>query len=624
MFKRFLYLTCLAGLVIPQATLAQNNWPCGPTRSDSRLTAEDSVLAARYAPIYWYGPGERYFPTVPFFTAFDGVDNNGNGTTDFADSLEIAPSWETLDSLYLDDDDRGTQRIGRSAILFRVCDLTRKDIADMWRYVRSDEQAWHRFDIDANVLARLRQRAETDDDGAVVEPGTEFRVIQYYAFALADYGLQGHRYDSELVYVFLPKDEDLAEQFRIVVGGGHTDRVPNNVLILSGESARRQSGLNARPSILVELGDHSSSPDMPPYGNFAPGLDANWHNYDLWGTRDVQASSGLGALGPYRAWMTFPRNPSVATRLFPPVLADSTARRMTAIQFGDDEDITPYSLLPVEPFADLFARLAKTDSPPTPDQVREIESAMTRIVQLAHRRWRRGAGTRFADGFHGFDNLTEQQKIAAVRHMKKWFEPPNPLGIHYVWETAHYTQVPSRIFKQHLFRPSLGAMDFPGDYLRQLNFSVAWQPSAIFLQAGWDVAAFWLPIRIQGYLSLQGGVYTRCADLRGVCFDDISPAFSMIHTGHYSALLSWYMRASWVPRKAEVDGAIDVSDWLLGGGLALAMSKFVRVRVGLASELRHRSPLLGTTVFEGQIVVQPFHRRLAAGTVERDESNPAR
>ena len=57
----------------------------------------------------------------------------------------------------------------------------------------------------------------------------------------------------------------------------------------------------------------------------------------------------------------------------------------------------------------------------------------------------------------------------------------------------------------------------------------------------------------------------------------------------------------------KVDG-INVSDWFIGGGLALAVSKFVRVRVGLASELLHRSPLLGATVFEGQFIWQPFRR----------------
>ena len=161
-------------------------------------------------------------------------------------------------------------------------------------------------------------------------------------------------------------------------------------------------------------------------------------------------------------------------------------------------------------------------------------------------------------------------------------------------------------------------MGFPVDYLRQLNFAVGWQPGRLLVQTGWDIAAFWLPVRIQGYLSLQGGVYARCTALFSSCFDETSAAFSLVHTGHYSALISWYVRGSWVPRKAEVDGNPDISDWLVGGGLALATSRWVRVRVGLATEMRHSSPLLGRTVFEAQFVVQPFHRRPPTNRVAQD------
>ena len=260
MFERLPSMIAFAALLISHPILSQ----CCLTPSDPTLSAGDSALAARYAPIYWYGPGERYLPTVPFFTAFDGVDNDGDGAVDFADPDEIAPRWETLDSLYFVDDAKSTQKIARSAILFRVCDLTADEIQAMWRYVKSDEQAWHRLDLNTDTLAILRQVEVTDDDGVVIVPATAFRVVQYFAFSLHDYGLQGHHYDSELVYVFVPSDTSLAKKFRIVVGGGHTQRIPNNVLVLSGAIAAMHSGVDARPSILVELGDHSSSPDRPP------------------------------------------------------------------------------------------------------------------------------------------------------------------------------------------------------------------------------------------------------------------------------------------------------------------------------------------------------------------------
>ncbi len=177
MSERLPSTIALAALLISVPALAQTGWRCGPTPSDFALSAEDSVLAARYAPIYWYGPGERYLPTVPFFTAFDGVDNDGDGAVDFADPSEIAPPWEKLDTLYFEDDAESTQKIARSAILFRVCDLTADEVQAMWRYVKSDEQAWHRLDIRPDTLAILRQVEVTDDNGAVIEPATAFTVF---------------------------------------------------------------------------------------------------------------------------------------------------------------------------------------------------------------------------------------------------------------------------------------------------------------------------------------------------------------------------------------------------------------------------------------------------------------
>ena len=56
-----------------------------------------------------FAPGEPYFPTLPFFYAFDGIDNNNNGRVDFDDLDEIAafnpgdtlyPSWRILDDWY--------------------------------------------------------------------------------------------------------------------------------------------------------------------------------------------------------------------------------------------------------------------------------------------------------------------------------------------------------------------------------------------------------------------------------------------------------------------------------------------------------------------------------------------
>ncbi len=76
--------------------------------------------------------------------------------------------------------------------------------------------------------------------------------------------------------------------------------------------------------MLVELGGHASAPDLNADGRFDPGLDANWHVENLWGTRDVQATTGLGGIGKYQAAMTVSRK--IADKIFPPDLNKDTAK----------------------------------------------------------------------------------------------------------------------------------------------------------------------------------------------------------------------------------------------------------------------------------------------------------
>jgi hypothetical protein len=50
--------------------------------------------ALEYAPILWFADREEYFPTLPFFSAFDSVNNNRSNSDslkDFSDFDEIAP-----------------------------------------------------------------------------------------------------------------------------------------------------------------------------------------------------------------------------------------------------------------------------------------------------------------------------------------------------------------------------------------------------------------------------------------------------------------------------------------------------------------------------------------------------
>ena len=162
----------------------------------------DSALAFRYAPILSYALGERYFPTIPFFTAFDGVDNNSNGLRDFTDIEEVNPSvqdghlsWEALDTFYLRRSEQlsNAAYLDQHALLYRVRTLTHGQERELRRFLLSDEQAWRRF------------RRVADEE---LWKSFHFRVIEYYRYYIRDEGLEGHPEDIEFVFVFVPFTED--------------------------------------------------------------------------------------------------------------------------------------------------------------------------------------------------------------------------------------------------------------------------------------------------------------------------------------------------------------------------------------------------------------------------------
>jgi hypothetical protein len=76
----------------------QKDCPAPPAPSNCFCRAPDSLKntpgyaeALKFAPILWFADDEQYFPTLPFFSAFDSVDNDHDGKYDFDDRDEIAP-----------------------------------------------------------------------------------------------------------------------------------------------------------------------------------------------------------------------------------------------------------------------------------------------------------------------------------------------------------------------------------------------------------------------------------------------------------------------------------------------------------------------------------------------------
>ncbi len=270
--------------------------------------------------------------------------------------------------------------------------------------------------------------------------------------------------------------------------------------------------------------------------------------------------------------------------------------------------------MPAEAFECLFDVLGATTS--SEAQVRQVEELIKFLVTLDTWRFKNSTG---------FHNLSPEERLRAVTAMKKWnedlywSEKPNKSKTiayekHQVWKSDHYQKTPTRIFKSHLFRPVLKAMWDHGGWFRLANAWLTWYPDrAVMLQAGVTVPAFWLPIRLPGYLEAQAGVYSRCKSTDS-CFDldETSFAASLLHTGHYNHAFSWYARLSFIPRRRQVDRTDTGSDWFISGGLSLIPVSLntpwffdwldpFRVRLGIATELASGGPRLSDSVWELQL-----------------------
>ncbi len=298
--------------------------------------------ALKYAPILWFADDEQYFPTLPFFSAFDGIDNDGDGEMDFADRDEIAPfdpaakdfskaAWDRLKKWYDALDPSNRRKM--TAVFYRIRTTTSNQVKNI---LANDEQYWR----------RLEKKIQADPDlKKYFDLKNEIAVYEYYFYYVNDEGLQGHANDMERVFVFVADDAPMS--FRIVVGDGHGDAVPNNVLVYTKNNGQSFSSPQYKNHlhVLVELGGHSIAPNFKGNGRFDPVVDANWHSENLWGTRDVQAKVGGGATGRYAPWMTFQRDS--LNKVFPP----DDSLDLPASHFC-------YRLLPAGKFKDLYKLLA--------------------------------------------------------------------------------------------------------------------------------------------------------------------------------------------------------------------------------------------------------------------------
>lgn len=530
--------------------------------ADTDMSAD--VLATRYAPRFFFGPGEEDFPTLPFFTAFDGKDNDLDGERDLQDLDEIAPtaesgyqplaSWDRLHAAYRHSLSEHPTVPPASAVFYRVRDLSERERREMWRFLRNDEQAWKRFD--------MSERWPNAD-----QKSAEFRVIEYYFYYLEDSGLEGHREDREFVFVFVPANPVRACEFVIVVGAGHRSRTPNNTLVLFNDDAQELADPNRRMGILVELGGHASAPSWDPEDVFEVGIDVNWHSADVWGTRDLMAITGTGFAGNYRPEMTFSRQSPPAVRLDP---------------YHSMDNPDGYRLLPVEPFDSLSRSLEREGG--DDDALRWAE----RIYCDHLERCSRHGGTDSLPSFR--DLVPESRQGLVLDRMRAWTRNLRSDGDgelaashHEIWEHRHYKLSPVIIFKEHLYRPSGRSVMGFWDAFRLLTWGLGGFPGEAYeVHGGFVFPALNLPVRLPGFVELQAGIITPELD-----FKERSLALSVVWDADYREHVGWYGRLGYVPRRAEITGDVDDADVTVSGGLSLLIWSSDRRSTAAFAKLVH-------------------------------------
>jgi hypothetical protein len=597
--------------------------------------------ARRFAPILRFADAEFYFPTLPWFAAFDGIDNPGStpGAVDFADATEIAPpvegrpglvDWGRIHEWYAG---RGVRdpvtagmvaqvlhpvheraprvhdavdtllaarqrRLDAAAVGYRVCRMDRGESQVVWRYLRSDEQAWRRFQRMGLHSRDLRLRSL-------------FLVVEYYLYYVSDAGLQGHPNDMEGVFALQLLDtlQQGTAQWEgkpvLLIGAGHSELTPNSVVVLSPSDASSFEWVTGFPEIhaepladegeiadhhanvLVELGGHSSAPDIEPYGVFTAGVDVNWHLDDVWGTRDVQAVAGTGFQGPFRYDMEFPRSTSAPVVVPPGVECGD---------FAPDRACAPYGLVAVDHLRALLDRAAdptvsnaafrefvnqtfRDSLPPfrgIPDAL--PDDALT-AARAAFGHWRRAALAR------------EGKSLKAAGYLP--------------WRSSKATTHTSDQLKLHLFRPAAQGISTVWDVIRLVDYGVRYETGGrVEPYLGLVVPAFAsnvVPFRLPGFLEFQVGRY-------GTLRDDSNPfvtGLSLLWEHRYvgNVPISYYQRVSWIPRRERAVGDTTAANGSFAAGVSMLLHvtrrkgpfdlvNAVRLRAGLRMDLGHWSDVL--------------------------------
>jgi hypothetical protein len=569
-------LPALLGAQSQTSQLAVNTVSVAPVPG-AACTASDPAVRQRarhYAPILEFAPYERYFPTIPYFAAFDSAINHIAYPPPPTENEKRANKmdWHELDRDYQRTIDRRTHIPTRSAVFYHQQWLTPPQIARLWTSLRRDNQAQRRLGLST--------------------PPRKVEVFKYVFYYVNDFGLRGHGHDIEKVFVFVPHSDSTNLDNPgdtlpvIVVGAGHTKTTPNNVSVLSGpQMVSNLRKRNGRIGVLVELGGHASAPDVGADGSFDIGVDVNWFLDYYWGTRDVMSIAGNGFLGKYQAWMTMRRDPSLSV-----TLADSLPWHAVAALGGDpvvqaldkraaeagvDSSSVKrgrYAMIPMAYFTAfdqsvLGYAVATEDSvrkrhmadaqraldtciDPLLDEVwdtRRADSALTRDAMLAFAKWH-------ADGSADwdYDGVTSGRKGVPLPWKDDEFEDPE---VH-------------ALLKSNLQRPTSWMFI---DRLT-LNVTNSVSPTVglrLGVQFGISDEHY---IHLPGVFELQAGVYLRQDE-------KWQQAVALVYDNAYHAPMAWFVKFEYVDERARIEQSPGMHAFAASGGVSITSGR-LGIRAG--------------------------------------------
>ena len=521
--------------------------PGGRQVQTCEIPADPDAIARHFAPTLIFAPNERDFPTIPFFTAFDGKQNFGSGGgIDFDDLEELIPgqasaevngqvSWDRLYAEAHSADDDG--RLGGAvppAVFYRIRELEEKERHELWRFLRKDSQAWRRF----NMNALLEQGM---GDASLLS-------VEYYYYYLDDRGLAGHKQDIEFSFLFVPRDPELACRFRVMVGAGHDARTPNNVLVLFETNDQDEPR-----HITVELGGHASAPSSDQADGFRVGRDVNWHATQAWGTRDLLATTGTAFMGPYRTGMTFPRNIGLGvSAVYRPAWRmddDSVCRDVPPGQCLADE--RPYDLLPVAPFEQLASAIDALDESAAAAALAQIDDALPAF----------DAPSRIT---------TDQLELMRAWRTGMFAEDGEEMGVgkHSIWTHEHYVGSPNRIFKEHLYPPSVWSVVSFLEVTRLVTYGFGGVPYQGYeFYGGVIIPRIPYIIDVPGLVEAQVGF--ALSSLGGPRESALTLALQ--YESEYRQYFGWYTRVAYMNQRDLITGDPDARDFTVSGGLSLLL-----------------------------------------------------